>query len=395
MTIVCVALASPTTLAQPEDHTHVPMDPGAICDALRQSYTSHSLEERIIVSVTRNGVTRTEPIIMRLWPRPLRKDPPGVQLILGPLTVWTDSDTLFAIHQRNDAAYFSQPIGKDGPLAAIRSAMPPIPAPDVALALGAGPGCPTDLPYAPAIRWTDAVVNAEAHPAQAHLVGKGGEGDSGVTVELTADLEPPALRSFVIENKGEDLRIEGQVRRSPELKASPIMDVSNRQRVATLAELVPGEPVIRIGDILPAMMVHPVGPASPGVAAPLTPVRGPAVIVLFKEWNRDVPAALAAAQEAVKAFKNYAVWPVAVLDVSQTDARTQIDAIRSKVDPLPLYYTTASQRTIERVNNYATVALIVVDDQQVVRLSERIDGFTSLDEPGVMVARITAAITSR
>ncbi len=398
--------------AQPEDHSRVPVDPGAICDALREEYASGWCDERVRVTVERdaggNGA-RTDSFTVRV-----RDAGASLGLELGPLRVWTQDRTVYAVHEEEPEAYFEARAQEGESVAGLLArVLPPIPSPHAALVLSRDTGCPGDLAYVAGLRWTGSEVDAEARPATARVRGEGGTGSApgdgeggGVRVELEATLEPVRLRRFVIDHTREGRRIVGEVTRvaggptqAGEDAPALGVDLTGRTRVGSVRELAPGPGAWRLGDVVPPLMVHPVGAATPGVAAPLEPVSGPSVIVLFREWNRDAAIGVAAGVAATEAFAEYRVVPVAVYDRAargETPARAWVDGLLEKIRPLDLWYATSPERTVERVSPYADVGVLVLDADRVVRLVERIDNIHAYDEPtGALTGRIAAAISSR
>jgi len=416
---LALAAASPAQPLVPEGpNASVPFDPGAICDALRDAYADAPFLQRVTVTVRRTGGgERTDTLTISAGPPTHPGDDRAIVINLGPLTIWNDADTVYAVHERAPDAYFAAAIEPGAtPLDTIEQSFPPIPAPQLALILDADRGCPDHVAYAPDIRWTECTVNAEARPALATMRAEG----DGVVLELDAELEPVRLRRYEIVLEEQDLRIIGEVRHGAADDARPdprAIDLSMRTRVVSVADLAPAAGGLRIGDILSPWLVHPVTPQTPGVVDELVPIGGPCVMVMFTEWNRDTSLGLKSALEATGGFDEYRVIPLAVFDPESDaepdadtadeglfapsrrdappDVRTWLDGIRPMVRPLQLYFTRAPERTIRRVSEHAHVGVVVIDAGGVVRLSERIDKIYAFDEPGVLTNRIIASITAR
>jgi hypothetical protein len=377
LALIAVAPAQPLGLERGE-HVAVPFDPGAICDALRDAYAEGPFVEHVTITVRRTGgAERSDSLSIHAGGAPRANGERSVEIRLGPLTVRTESDAVYAFHAEAPDAYFAAPIERgESALDAVERVLPPIPAPQLGLILGDDRGCPDRLPYVRDLRWTECVVNAEARPATATLHGEG----EGVVVEWRAELEPVRLTSF--EMVFED-------------------EVSGRSRVSSIADLAPAPASVRIGDILTGWLVHPVTAQTPGVVSELVPLEGPAVVVLFTRWNRDVSLGLKSAIEAADGFEGFRVIPLAVFapdaedSEAPTDMRAWLAEIEPKVDPLPLFYSRSPERTIRRLDRHADVEILVLDEDRVVRYAERIDNIFVFDEPGVLTNRIVAALTAR
>jgi hypothetical protein len=396
------AVAQPLTLEPEGEHARVPVDPDAICDALRDAYGAGPFAEHVTITVRRaGGGERTDSLTIRAGAVSPGDSARPVEIGLGPLTLWTEADAIFGVHERAPDAYFTAPIERGGTaLGAIEAALPPIPAPQLSLFLGDGLGCPDRIPYVPQLRWTECVVNAEARPSVATLTGVG----AGVRVEMEAELEPIRLRRYALDFEEQGLGITGEVRRAG-FDASDVrpigVDTTGRSRVATIADLAPSPGSVRSGDVLTGWLVHPATAQTPGVVAELVPLTGPSVVVLFNRWNRDVSLGLKSALEATAGFDGYRVVPLAVFEpdagdpAAPTDLRAWLDEIRPRVEPLELVFSSSPDRTIRRLNRYADVAVLVLDEHRVVRHVERIDKIFVYDEPGVLTNRIVASLLAR
>lgn len=401
---MAVASAQPLGLERGE-HVAVPFDPGAICDALRDAYAEGPFVEHVTITVRRTGgAERSDSLSIHSGGAGSAPGPGGgrrVEIQLGPLTVRTESDAVYAFHAEAPDAYFAAAIERgESALDAVERVLPPIPAPQVGLILGDDRGCPDRLPYVRDLRWTECVVNAEARPATATLHGEG----EGVVVEWRAELEPVRLTSFEMVFEEEGMRIVGEVRRGDPEDVGRLgggLEVSGRSRVASIADLAPAPASVRIGDILTGWLVHPVTAQTPGVVSELVPLDGPAVVVLFTRWNRDVSLGLKSAIEAADGFEGFRVIPLAVFAPdaedaeAPTDMRAWLAEIEPKVEPLPLFYSRSPERTIRRLDRHADVEILVLDEDRVVRYAERIDNIFVFDEPGVLTNRIVAALTAR
>jgi hypothetical protein len=169
---------------------------------------------------------------------------PRIDIVLGPVRIWADGAEVCAVHARHPTSAFRAPIAESGVLAAIDAHLPPIPMPQVWLALSdTKRHCPSMGPYLGAVQWSRAELAPEAVPPRLRLFGAAPE--SGAAVELHATFEPVVrIERITIRDEAAsstiDIRIEplGADAVPPE----PV-SLDGRRTVATVAKLVEEPPV--------------------------------------------------------------------------------------------------------------------------------------------------------
>lgn len=392
--VVGAVLAVAVGPSHGEDLSRVPVDPGSICEALRDTYRHAAVEERVSISVRHGSARRSEMATVRFWPVADRVD---MELELGPLAVWTSGDRLLCVHGSIDEAFAEQAVVEGDVLGALEAMMPPVPLAALSLVYGDRHGCPSSMSYAKGLGWTEGEIDAESRPGRARIVGTA---EGGERVEIEALLEPVRLERFVIEipagDWGDALVIEGRVvERGEPAAARAGISLEGRRRVATAVELVPGATALRVGDVIEPLLVSrfDTGPTG-GVASPMEPIAGPAVVVMFTEWTRDAALALASGMGAAKTAGGVDVWPVLVLEerIDRGALEARLAALEPYVKPLEPRVSFAPEETIRRVDRHATVALLVIDDRRIVRMTQGVDGIHALDQPDLLEARILAAL---
>lgn len=214
------------------------LDPAVALRDLRLAYTTESIEQELGITVKQPGTPA------RTTDARLRTMPGGdFVLRLGDLTVWTAGDEFRATSMRAPKMYFSAPMPAGAErLAAIEPHLPPIPIPQLAVALAPDESLRDATPYTRGIRWSTAKLDAAEKPARVILTGEG----AGCTVTMILDAERARLRDFVgvMRDSQTEIRVTAKAASDAAQSAEPLAapSIEGRTRVGTIAELVPSKP---------------------------------------------------------------------------------------------------------------------------------------------------------
>ncbi len=216
----------------------IKLDPAVALRDLRLAYTSEAIEHDLRITVKQPGAPA------RTTDARLRTTPGGdFVLRLGDLTVWAAGDELRATSVREPRTYFSTPIPAGAErLAAIERQFPPIPIPQLAVAISTDEALRDVTPYTRGIRWSAAKLHAAEQPARVILTGEG----TGCAVTMILDAEHARLREFVgvMRDSQAEIRIVAAPPSSGAIAAEPLAvpSIDRRSRVGTLGELAPSMP---------------------------------------------------------------------------------------------------------------------------------------------------------
>ncbi len=362
--ITAVLAISPAALAQPplapEAGERLPVEPAAVLRTIRGAYHDRAVSEEIEVRFRAGGQDRTERIGLVLLPGA------RCSLDLGQTFAWFEAGALRIVHALDERAFFQADAGPDGPLPLLEATLPPLPVPQLWLGLTPpGEQLRSLTKYARSIRWTGAELRDTGREQLALLRG---EADRSV-LEIEADPSSGRLRrvSFTLDQGS--ARIDLTVTNRPIDASAPIgRDVSRRERVNTLEELRPRIGDLRIGDVLPEMIL-PGALEADGVAH----IQGPGVIVLFRRWGSPAASAAEAARRFTAADPRRVFWPVFVIDPIEPRALGRTVDVRSAVGGGAVFKSLSPATTIDRFAEQASCVSVAIDSRGVIRLIETLE----------------------
>jgi hypothetical protein len=251
MCAVCGVLCAPA-LAQPPrpPSANQPeiIPPEVLIETMRAAYGNKPTAEEVTVRVKGpRGADRADDFIIRIDPGPPPRGPGSpvsrARLEMGPLTIAVSGREVIATASAAPGKYFSAKLS--GPLTAdtLAQVIPPIPAPELALASADPDAFKRPLTYTGVVTWTRAAADPSARPPIATMIGTSASG----TVAATAGAASGRLTSF----KATVRTPEGEMTLDLSMKpidpgdpATWLISTDGRERVATLAELrpAPGNP---------------------------------------------------------------------------------------------------------------------------------------------------------
>ncbi len=244
-----------------------PVDLDVALLALHDAYTSGQTQETIEVTVRRGLSSWRESFTIRIDPGSGSKRPPACRVELDQLAVYwargqaPDSSIplavgrLLAVHERDAELFYAKPV--DGMLGVMKlaEALLPVPAPQLAIALGDEAGANAGrtmrwlTPYSPSVTWTDAAKEPRRAPGDIVISGicdphsspAPGEPAIGVgKASMTIDEESGRLKRLFLEIDGGAIELELRVRTEKHLdRAEWGIATVGRREVPSLAQLGP------------------------------------------------------------------------------------------------------------------------------------------------------------
>jgi len=163
---------------------------------------------------------------------------PRIDLVMGPLHVHGDGAAVRAVHTREPGTVFGVAVGEQGVMETISTNLPPIPMPQVWMAMWDGPEgkCPPLGAYFGAVEWVKSEMGVDASPPRVRMYGRAAE--SGAIVELHATLEPVRIERFVVADEKTGSVIEVKLEPLEEGALPPEDAMEGRTKVGSVGELV-------------------------------------------------------------------------------------------------------------------------------------------------------------
>jgi hypothetical protein len=219
----------------------VEVDAVSMCGLLARGLRSHPVRD--LVTVTASTAVEKKSDSFEVFVTHAENAAPRIDIVLGPLRVWADGAEVCAVHARHPSSAFRAEIAESGTLAAIDAHLPPIPMPQVWLALSdTKRHCPPMGPYLGDVEWSRAELAPEAVPPRLRLFGAAQ--DSAAAVELHAIIEPVVrIERITIRDEAASSTIDIRIEPMGENAAPPApVSLDGRRTVATVAELVEEPP---------------------------------------------------------------------------------------------------------------------------------------------------------
>jgi 2-amino-4-hydroxy-6-hydroxymethyldihydropteridine diphosphokinase len=229
--------------------------------ALHDAYHQRPFAERVTVTARRGGsppAERRDEAVIRYHPGRAPGDEhdgpeqPRLLLALGGLRIAAAGTTLVAVHERDAGTCFriDDPAGVLS-VEALSRLLPPLPFPQIDLALSSDLPPRRLTPYADAIRWESAVLDDADAPTRLTILGSA----SGRRVQVVIDPATGRLREFSLA-----LGAEGSPSGTLDLRCAPLdlapdtaweIPTDGRARVESFADLRARPGDLRPGDTIP------------------------------------------------------------------------------------------------------------------------------------------------
>lgn len=411
--IALLALLPTPVRAQPEKPAPQELPVETVLTSIRNAYRKAPLAERVAITIRRPGAPgapretaseRREEAVVRIDPvHGLARDDAKVWLELGDLRACLSGGRMVAVHTRDSATYVQ--LDYKGPLTqeVLSRLLPPLPLPQIDLALGdADP--PTRLtPYFDGIKWDKVAVDETVAPPRVTITGSASgrrveitaDADTGRLLRLTAELDHPPAGAPALELRLVCTRMEVDPAAAWEIPTT------GRARVADLAQLRARPGDLQVGQVVPSLGLTTVDGRAwsmtedlgPGADDPLPP--RPCVILLLVRdrkggdgprgpddpfLGQTVAAIAAAVKEAHESaltpvppgvspparIARCAYRPTLVLDLGAGDAVGRV-RVAAEVWTSRLLWTASPATTIDRFAPGAAAAVVVIDADHVLR----------------------------
>ena len=378
-----VGVVSWAAQAQPGGES-VEIDPATVLSDLRGAYRSRAIAEEIRVKVRADGEHGGETMVLSM------SAGGALHLDMGASKVWADSSGLRVSPGREARVYYEAP-SKDV-LATVERELPPIPVPQLVLALASDWEKRDLTAYARGVRWTRARVFPEALPPVALLEGRG----EGCEVEIEMDAQSGRLRRMTTKLGGGGLiEVEAEPLPTPGDDVF-VFDVESRTRVATLTDLSAQAKLLHVGDEAPAWELFSWPEPTQSLA-----FAGPAVVVMFRDTREleSVVRVARAAQESVmgEPAGTWAMWCVQVIDF-EDQPRSAVDLAYSTLAVKlgsrfeRLWFVRGGATTVDRFTSSGANVLLVVDSNRRIVLKRALDRAIEEGEVAGLTNEIAAAM---
>lgn len=355
----------------------IPLDPAIAFGDLADHYRRGPRAERIEVRAVADGQTRAEPVLLQIVP------PGVVQLTIGDLTAWSDSQMLRITHRLDEQGYFEAAVEGRDVLSALEGTLPPLPLPQLALAFGDDPAGALTA-YAKGVRWSSASLSEAGKHGVISIEGSGDRVEASLKADATTGRVLRMLTSLdsgraTIEITTEVLEESG----SPRIG----FDLERRTRVKSLGDFRARGSKVVVGDVMPALRLTMwIEGKTMSDAEP----EGPAALVLIRRWKPGVsPRALyQAADRVLRVHPGFKVYVAIVFEPGEPNESAIVDGVEQEAAPRLVHRTFDAGGTIERFTASTDQVLVVIDGAGTVRAVEPL-------KPGIPGAPIDAAEVER
>ena len=359
------------------------------------AYSSAPTAEIVTVKATLRTMDRNESLtqsyVIRIDPDPQAGSIRQVLLELGPLRAWFGAGSLLVTSTAAPEKYFEASYTPPLTTDVLASLLPPVPAPQIAFATGAGQ--PMDVtPYSPSVVFAKAVAFTRVRPQVMTLTGASPVGP----VSLTAEVQSARILRFTCEAASPQPSLIELTCRSvdPGDPATWRPQMETRKRVVSLSELTPSPPApLKVGERAPEISLSrpEVGVWSLRQALAATPPRDVAMVVW--RWSGDPETAKAAARDAaaglaaLQSFDTQSpeadllLVPAVVIELGEYSgaalnaaAGTWVEVRGPGAEERTLLWSNSSARSIEPFSAGSNALAVVVAPDRVIKAIIPLDG---------------------
>lgn len=328
-----------------------PLDPAHAVAQFRKAYHRRAFVESIEVYVTTPSQRRRETVIVR---GNIRGE---VAIDLGDLSLWTDGPKLLAVHRLNARLYFDAPLEGTDRAASVVAQVPPLPVPQLALALQS-PDAPASSwivsPICRPLRWDGASAFTRAGRPCVELSATG----ESCAAAVVGAGDPPRLREVRSELHRDDgvTTMRADITRLDEPVGRFGADLRGRTRVAALSELVPIPGDLRPGLAMPEMLAEPLRRRAD--RTPRIPSAGkPSVIIIVT----DASPAVESSARACRDTAGTSAILIGVAPLADSEPRRNMRAMLERLDAQGAAISYSARSTIDRLAPGRPGAAAVVD----------------------------------
>lgn len=351
-TLVSCALVTLTAAAaQPEPGA--PIDPERLVTNLRKSYSGRPFVESMEVSAESAGQRRRETVIVRGSAKG------EMRIELGDLILWTDGPALRAVHRLNAGVYAEFPLDDADRAASIIAALPPLPVPQLGLALqprDARPSAWPPLPLCSPVHWDGALLTSVRGRPGAALTGTG----ETCTTRVITIGDPPRLVAISGEVRSPDgaaTTLRSDIIRLDEPVGRLDADLRGRTKVPALTDLIAATDDARPGLACPELIAQPLGETETNR---VLPTGSPAVILLIARVSPEIDAAAKACSTAAGSAHT-ACRAVAVSPITDSTHRSGIVRLARTLQPKSAFISYSPRTTIDRFASGSPGVAVVTD----------------------------------
>ncbi|MEX2219871.1 MAG: hypothetical protein WD749_14055 [Phycisphaerales bacterium] len=212
--------------------------PDVLVETIRAAYSRRPTADEVTVRVRSAGTQTTESFIVRIDPGTGFETPARVLLELGSLRVHIAGRELTAVHTSVPGLYYRATLAGPPTPATLAAVMPPIPAPQLAMACSAPGSAAALTTYTPRVDWSAGVIDSSGRVSTATLRGH----SEGAPVVLTASMPAGRITGFATTTPGHPAEMTIELTMRPVDPGEPTawaIGTEGRERVESMTQLRP------------------------------------------------------------------------------------------------------------------------------------------------------------
>lgn len=357
---IAAALLGPASPAVAQPGESLALDPLDSLRSIAAAYSRGGFAESVTVTVQGQGVSRGDSLVFA------RAGDGRVLVQAGALTLLGTASEVAAVHELDRMGIYRAGVKDGDALRAWRENLPPLPLPQLALALAKDITTAALTPYSGAVTWSSATLRHDAEAGQ-ELVTLVGAGERA-KVTLVARHDTWRLTSCTTEiDRGASvIRLAVEPAGGIDERA---MDIGAERRVPldAFAQLGPRPGDVTAGQPMPRLVLT----RFRGAPVPAALDNGqPGVLVLFREWERSgVPTGLIeSAREAAKLKPEVQLTVGVIIDFTSPLHNDRLVGLAGSMRDVELYTSASATRTIDRFTASSDHVLVAYDASGIVRL---------------------------
>jgi hypothetical protein len=283
----------------------------------------------------------------------------------GALTILGTLSEVAAVHELDRMGIYKVSVQDGDALRAWREGLPPLPLPQLALALSKDIAREALTPYSGAVTWSSATLRHEAEAGQELVTIVGVAERTKVTLVARHDTWRLASCTTEVDRGASVIRMTVEPAGGIDDRAMDI-GAERRQALESFAQLGPRPGDVAVGQAMPRLVLT----RFRGAPVPADLDNGqPGVLVLFREWERTgVPTGLIeSAREAVKLKPGTQLTVGVIIDFTTPLHNDRLVSLASSMRDVELYTSASATRTIDRFTASSNHVLVAYDAAGIVR----------------------------